>query len=158
MIKLIIFLAISGFLAFLLATGMLVYLNWSPKLWTPVVTALAIGTITGFVSIAVALKSSEINDSFGTSILVFNNKIAAPDYIPTTHEAQRRMNLVRLLNSPQIKSDSSNAETVMNTALEASQYELLVIIRDIQKGGWVSSYIGGVTKPTVNSPLLYPTQ
>lgn len=58
MLRLIIACAAAGFVLLLSATVVLAWLNWSEKLYMPVITALLVGTVTGFVSIFAGLEGT----------------------------------------------------------------------------------------------------
>src|SRR5947208_2742715 len=98
MLRVIIILAGLGFVLLVAATVILAWLNWSPRLYTPVVTALVIGTITGFVSIATTLKPTRLSRSFATAAVIYRDEVAAPVALPKTVAASQRIDLGMLLN------------------------------------------------------------
>jgi hypothetical protein len=152
MIKLVIGLAVIGFVMLIAATAILAALNWSSRLYMPVLTALAVGTITGFVSIASSLKSTTLKDSFETTIIIFRDSIGAPIALPKTVSATQRINLVSLLG--QLTDDPKPASTdeVFSTTLEAAQYSIVKTILEAHHGGWASIQISGASLPIMREP------
>lgn len=152
MLRSIILLAVLGFGLLAAATVILAWLNWSPRLYTPVITALVIGTITGFVSIATTLKPARFARSFATVAVIYRDEVAAPVAIPKTVAASQRIDLAMLLNQlPPEQRRAASVDSVINAGVEAAQYALVKLMREIQSGGWASSNIGGVTTPIVRS-------
>src|SRR5256885_2035494 len=129
MSKLIIALALAGSVMLLTATGILAWLNWSSRLYMPIITALLVGTATGFVSIISTLKASTIKNSFASPVVVYRNALRAPVAIPKSVAAVQRIDLASLLG--QLKVDPATTVTtdqVSNTSLEAAQYALFKMV------------------------------
>jgi hypothetical protein len=151
--KLLVILVVLGFGMIAAATGILAWLNWSPRLYTPVATALLIGVLTGFVSIASTLKPTVVSRSFATAAVVYRDKLAAPIALPKSVAATQRLDLSGLLN--QLSADQgpvASADSIINASVEAVQYSLVKLVRELQGGGWASANIGGVTTPIIRNP------
>lgn len=152
MMKLIIVCATVGFLLVAAATVLLAWLNWSPRLYVPVTTSLLIGVSTGFVSIAMTLKPTHTIRTFAAGVVVFREEVGAPAAIPLTHEAALRLNIGALLNQlPAEDRTARGADAVFTLGLEAAQYALVKLIREIEGGGWATANVGGVTSAVVRS-------
>lgn len=150
MLKLIVVLAIAGFVILLAATGILAWLNWSSRLYTPVLTALLVGIVTGFVSIASTLKTAVIKDSFATMIVVYRDAIRAPIVTPRSAAAAQRIDISMLLAQlPPERQVAGNTDEVFNTGLEAALYSMLKMVREMHRGGWAIANIGGASTATI---------
>jgi hypothetical protein len=146
MSKLIIALALAGFVMLLTATSILAWLNWSSRLYMPIITALLVGTATGFVSIISTLKASTIKNSFASSVVVYRDALRAPVAIPKSVAAVQRIDLASLLG--QLKVDPATTVTtdqVFNTSLEAAQYALFKMVAETHRGGWATVNLGGAS-------------
>jgi hypothetical protein len=152
MLKVLVVLAVLGFVLISAATAILAWLNWSSRLYTPVITALLIGVLTGFVSIASTLKASRISKAFATAAVVYRDQPMAPVVLPRTVRAAQRFDFAGLLSQvPHSNPNRASVDDVINVGVEAAQYSVFKLIREIDAGGWASANIGGVTTPIVRT-------
>jgi hypothetical protein len=151
MFKLIGVLAVGGFLMLLVATGVLAWLNWSSRLYMPLLTAVVVGTATAFFSIIGSLKASVIKDSFASPVLVYRDAVRAPVAIPRSMSASRRIDLVMLLGQLNIgQNERVNTEDIFNISLEAVQYAMFKMIAETHRGGWAVGSLRGANTAFVH--------
>lgn len=72
--------AIAGGVLLFCATAILVYFNWSEKVFAPIYSILLVGTATALVTVLLAVKETTTEGAFTTSI-VFNDAQGVPAMI-----------------------------------------------------------------------------
>jgi hypothetical protein len=150
MAKFIIFSALIGILLLGLATIGLVFLNWSDKVWNPLLSLLFVGTITTFVTVLVILKESKEEAAFTTSIVVDEDE-HLPLFVfpqPQNLELSLRLSDLATLSRPVIQdgdktvmtvSRPTNHEETVRFCGELLQYKAILLIKEILSTVWSSS-------------------
>jgi glucan phosphoethanolaminetransferase (alkaline phosphatase superfamily) len=128
----------------LLVTALLVYLNWSPKVWAPLLSAFAVGLVTVIIAIFANLKDTDIQRDFASSVVINDQTRLAVLYVPTgpaTTAESRLMNLSRLAQPivqkngkpvEQFKGPANDGE-IFTYYGELLQYYLLKELGEIQR-------------------------
>lgn len=114
MVKIIIFSASIGTLLLVLATIGLVVLNWSDKVWNPLLSLFFVGTLTTFVTVLVILKESKEETAFTTSVIVDEDEhlplLVFPQ--PQNLELTLRLSDLAMLSRPVIQDGDKTVMTV----------------------------------------------
>jgi hypothetical protein len=153
MAKLILISGIAGATLLLLATLLLVYYNWSPKIYGPVVSIFLIGIATTLATVSTLLKQSQIESAITTEVMIDYQDGAPPMFVTMNGEnsrvSNRYSNLGRL-GRPAVKNPAGGAAIItsrVNNESEAFtfcgellQYYILNLVQRFQRGGvaiWV---------------------
>ncbi len=80
-VVLIVALVCAGLL--LIVTALLVYLNWSPKVWAPLLSAIAVGLVTVIIAIFSNLKDTDLERVFASSVVIDNQTRLPVLHVPT---------------------------------------------------------------------------
>jgi hypothetical protein len=156
--------AIGGFVLLLGATITLVFLNWSEKTLTPVLSILLVGTATTLVAVLVPLKESTIESALSTSVVLDTVEGAPVMVIPDPKSPKITSRLSELvgLGRPAINRDGKAVITIEKPTNvderfafcgELLQYQLLRTVEKLQRGGWKVGNIFGASTATVNKPM-----
>jgi len=164
MATMIIVAAVSGCVLLLGTTITLVVLNWSEKTITPVLSIFLIGTSTTLATVLVMLKESTVESAFTTSV-VFDTAQGAPAMVtpnPNSPKISSRLSDLVLLGRPAINRDGKTVITIQKpTSLDETftfcgellQYQLLLTIEKLQRGGWKVRQTLGASTATVSKPM-----
>jgi hypothetical protein len=79
--------AIAGGALLFCATVILVYFNWSEKVFAPIYSILLVGTATALVTVLLTVKETTIESVFTTSMILNEEQGAPPMIIPDTNPA-----------------------------------------------------------------------
>ena len=132
------------------ATIWLAILNWSERLYMPLITSLVIGLATGFVSILSTLKDTSNKETFITSILA-NSDGTAPIVVTKDLDFSLRLSSVGMLLAHRRQSEANRPFDMYNDVLAAEQYYVARLLSEIQSGGFAISATHGVLSARVNS-------
>jgi len=98
MTKLILILGTLGCVLLLVATAVLVRMNWSERLLTPLVSILLGGTVTTFITVTALLKETRIEKAAAT-FLVFDLDEGMPLHVFPYRDAPRQKLIKRLAST-----------------------------------------------------------
>jgi len=156
--------AFAGFLLLFMATVALVTLNWGEKTQGPVYSVLVVGTATMLAAVLVSLKRSSIESAFVTSI-VLDTKEGAPAMVVLTQDnpsLTSRLSELVLLGRPSTNKDGKTVSTIQKPETESArfafssellQYQILKLIRTLQRGGWKLGMELGASTASVHTPM-----
>ncbi len=139
-----------GFLCLLSATAWLAYLNWSERLWMPLVAAVLTGLATGFFSVLSTLKETSSREAFITSALV-NSDGTSPLVIAEDFDFSNRLHNVGSLLTMWRHSNANKPFDQFNDLLAVEQYYVTRLLSEIQSGGFGFLTRGGVVTTHVSS-------
>jgi hypothetical protein len=164
MATVIIVVASVGFLLLFGATVTLVFLNWSEKTLTPVLSILVVGTATTLAAVVVSLKSATVESAFTTSV-VLDTVSGIPPFVnvdPNNSRLSDRLSGFVRLGQPAINQDGKTVVTIQKPNDEGErftfcgellQYHLLRTIESLQRGGWKAGMSYGASTATVTKPM-----
>jgi len=164
MATVIIVAASVGFLLLFGATVALVFLNWSEKTLTPVLSILVVGTATTPAAVIVSLKPATIESAFTTSV-VLDTVAGAPPFVnvdPNNARLSERLSEFIRLGQPATNEDGKTIVTIQKPIDESArftfcgellQYYLLHTIERLQRGGWKAGMVYGASSATVTKPM-----
>lgn len=164
MARVILFSGITGVGLLLLTTVLLVHLNWSAKIYGPVISILLIGTATTLATLSTLLKESQVESVMTTSIMLDSIDGAPPMFVGpgNTPVSDRHAELGKLghpaINNPAggaaIITSRVNADNEAFTFCgELLQYYVLKSVEKIQRGGSKFGFISGAAFATVQPAL-----
>src|SRR5438105_2704299 len=88
--------AIVGGFCLAAATAWLVWMNWSTKLYSPLLSIFLGGTVTTFITVVALLKESSVADTFVTSVAFDTSISTLPLLIPDPSNLKTTMRLSEL--------------------------------------------------------------
>jgi hypothetical protein len=158
---------ISGILGgglLLLTAVLLVHLNWSAKIYGPVISILLIGTATTLATLFTLLKESQVESVMTTSVMLDSIDGAPPMFVgPGNTPVSDRHAELGKLGHPVIKNPTGGAPIITsrvnadNEAFafcgELLQYYVLKTVERMQRGGSKFGFISGAAVATVQPAL-----
>lgn len=125
MATVIIVAASVGFLLLFGATATLVFLNWSEKTLTPVLSILVVGTATTLAAVLVSLKPATIESAFTTSVLLDTVAGVPPlvDVDPNNSRLSDRLSEFVRLGQPAINQNGKTVVTIEKPNDESERWE-----------------------------------
>jgi len=164
MATVIIVAASVGFLLLFGSTVALVFLNWSEKTLTPVLSILVVGTATTLAAVIVSLKSATIESAFTTSV-VLDTVAGTPPFLnvdPNNTRLSDRLSEFIRLGQPAINQNGKTVVTIQKPNDEGErftfcgellQYHLFHAIERLQRGGWKAGMLYGASMATLTKPM-----
>jgi hypothetical protein len=156
--------AITGGALLFCSTAILVYFNWSERVFAPIYSIVLVGTATALVTVLLTVKETTAEGVFTTSI-VFDQAAGAPPLIvldPQNPGITSRLSEYSRLGRPMrgqgnqafttIPSPVNQAERFTFTA-ELLQYRIVKLINEMQRGGFAVGMIGGAAFSRVAVPM-----
>jgi hypothetical protein len=143
-------LALVGFFCVAGVTAWLAALNWSERLWMPLIAALLTGLATGFFSILSTSKETSNRETFITSVLI-NADGTSPIVIAEDYDFLSRLSSIGGLLTQWRQSNANQLFDQFNDVLAAEQYYVARLVSEIQSGGF-----GVLTNRGVPSAHLNP--
>jgi hypothetical protein len=127
-----------------MVTALLVYLNWSPKVWAPLLSAFAVGLVTVIIAIFANLKDTDIQRDFASSVVIDQQTRLAVFYVPTgpATPSEKRLMFLSRLAQPILQKDGKpveqfkgpeNDDEIFPYYGELLQYYLLKELGEIQR-------------------------
>ncbi len=150
--------------ALLLAAAVLLcILNYSEKLWGPIVSILLGGTVTAIIAVASGLKETRTEQGFATAV-VFDHGLAAflPFDLNAPKISHRLSNLASLGRPATQQKDGTTALTIkpaesddelFQYGSELLQYQVVRELASIQRGGWSVQHTQGAVQQAVRIPV-----
>jgi hypothetical protein len=148
-----------GFLFLLVATVWLAILNWSERIWFPIITAVSVGLVSAFISLAATLKETTTKDTFITTALVNTNGFPPMVIANNSPDLNYLTAAAKLIAYNRfINKQTGNIPNLFDETLRAEQYYLTRLVSQIQSGGWSVANVEGKTSAKLNeeSPLKNP--
>jgi hypothetical protein len=166
MARLILFSGVTGAALLLLATGLLVHLNWSAKIYGPVFSILLLGIATTLATVFTLLKESRIESAITTEVMIDSQDGAPPIFVmenPENSRLSERYSELGMLGHPAVKNPAGGAAIITSRVNSESepfafggellQYYILKMVEKFQRGGSKFGFIGGTADSSVNLPL-----
>ena len=158
--------AIAGGVLLFGATAILVYFNWSEKVFAPIYSILLVGTATALVTVLLTVKETTVESAFTTSI-VFNDAQGAPAMIivdpnPANQKITSQLSEYARLGQPSRNQAGKTVITITKPqdaterftfTSELLQYRILKLINEMQRGGFEFGQIGGAAYSRVAVPM-----
>lgn len=142
MFKLLIYLSSTSLIILIIVTAILVKMNWSEKLLSPLLSIALVGTVTTFITVLIMLKESTIEKDLST-VIVIDERTNLPPFISysDTNEQNNRLsgyntlaNPIEVLNGKQTAyfETPKNFEETIGFCEELLQYKLFKDIVEMQ--------------------------
>ncbi len=158
--------AITGFALLFCATAILVYFNWSEKVFAPIYSILLVGTATALVTVLLTVKETTVENVFTTSI-VLDSAQGGPPMInsgtnPVSQRITSRLDELFRLGRPLRNRGGQAVITIAKPqtaderfrfAGELLQYRIVKLINEMQRGGWAFGQVRGVAFSRVAVPM-----
>lgn len=154
--KILIYSAWLGVILLMAATIGLIKMNWSEKLYTPLLSLFIVGILSTFVTVFVMLKETKKEDEFLTYIVI-NEKQHLPPNIFQGRSTKLKERLMELsyLGRPTTRDDSisslsieqpKNVTETFTYGCELLQYKIIIDLCEMQLYGptLYSTFDGGV--------------
>ena len=110
------FIAIVALILLLAVTAALVKLNWSEKLYSPLLSLILAGTVTTFITVLLMLKGSETETSFSTLVVLDSaDFLVPPTNFPNTDFGEA-MNEYVFLTHPEFTVDAYDGKAFKKPA------------------------------------------
>lgn len=164
MARMIVIAGITGAGLLLLTTVLLVHLNWSAKIYGPVISILLIGTATTLATLLTLLKESQVESVMTTSVMLDSIDGAPPMFVGpgNTRVSERHAELGKL-GHPAVKNPAGGAAIITSRVNadgeaftfcgELLQYYVLKTLEKVQRGGSKFGFFGGAAVATVQPAL-----
>jgi hypothetical protein len=164
MARLIVCLAVGGFVLLLVATITLVVLNWSGKTLAPVLSIALVGVATVLVTVLATLKESTTESAFVTSVVIDVDQ-GAPVFLilsPENPKLTSRLSELASLGRPVVNQDGKTVATIPKPENENErfrfcgellQYQMLKVIRKLQRGSWQAGMRFGVANASLTNSV-----
>ena len=132
-------------LLLLVAAILLCFLNYSEKLWGPIVSIVLGGTVAAIIAVASGLKETRIEQGFATSVVLDHGLAAFLPFDVTAQKLSMRLSSLASLGRPAVQKNSNTVLTVEPASSEDAlfqygnellQYEVVHELERIQRGGW----------------------
>ncbi len=161
MSRVILAIAIIGGALLLFATVFLITLNWSGRVFGPLVSFLVGGTVTTLVTLTSMLQPSSADGFFLTSVVldtaegappIVGANIAALEYTRRMSDYTGLGHPVRMVNGAAKRTDTppKTTEEMFSYGGELIQYEMLHILQTVQVGSTSILTTGGSVITSVN--------
>jgi len=145
--------ALLGGLLLLVAAVLLCYLNFSERIYGPLVSVFLGGTVAAIIAVASSLKVTEIERAFGASILF---EAGLPAFLPPDPNAPRvshRLSTLAIRGRPTGEKEGaqvlsiSPAQTdseLFDFGLELLQYHIVEELHTLQQAQWSTTQTVGM--------------
>ena len=159
--------AITGGVLLFCSTAVLVYFNWSEKVFAPIYSIVLVGTATALVTVLLTVKATTAEGVLTTSIILDQAQGAPPSLFidPDNPRITSRLSDYTMLGRP-IRNQGGravitiakpqNSDERFRFAGELLQYRIVQLINEMQRGGFAFGQIGGRRSPGLRFPCDFP--
>jgi hypothetical protein len=151
-----------GFVFLLVTATLLCVLNYSEKLWGPIVSIALGGVVAAIIAVASGLKESRIEEGFATSVVFQQGLPALLIFDPQAEKLSARLSDLASLGRPSVQQGSQTVLTVQPATTDTDlfrfggellQYQVIQKLGSIQRGGWEISATGVSARSAVRIPV-----
>ena len=160
MFKIIVALMVAGSMLIAVGTIWLVVLNWSQKLYGPLVSIALGGLVTVLITVVALLREERIQDTFATALAFDASTNSLPLVTPdlgSPSVAFRLSEMSMLAAKVPVREPQSSVQTLRDDDLfrycgELLQYQIVRSLQRFQAGGWVSTQLGAEASAEIRHP------
>ena len=155
MVKAFLWIGLGAGVLLFVATCVLVWFNWSQKIWSPILSIALGGTVTVLLTILAILKEDVVEQRYATSV-VFDSSAGATAFVtPATNGGLAALRFAELstLGRPAIQKDGRTVpaierprtdDEVFQYSGELLQYYIFHQLVSLHRDAWVVAQVGQV--------------